>query len=297
MRRALLPHEAMSRYADSISALEDTTSRLGLPTTTYQQFLSQLKIHVESLDLQAKSRRQANNTNSSNGNQSSSRNGNGNGGRGNGKQGGNSRGGRGHDTNRRSSSGGNHDPTDPSVYLSQGEYKALSAEQKAKRYQRKHGHPPPSTPTRRVNQSSQGRSHGEISSQGIASPMQYSDHSTIASSSTPPPTFVRQLMSSHQARPPVAQPAPQSSQPSDDFISVNGTVYRRASATHLYRVHESARHVHGALIDGGANGGLLGSDARVLETHLTATANVEGVTHDVLENLPIVQAAAKLDTL
>ena len=75
------------------------------------------------------------------------------------------------------------------------------------------------------------------------------------------------------------------------------TVYRRASATQLYRVHESARHVLGALIDGGANGCLLGSDARVLETHLTATANVEGVTHDVLENLPIVQAAAKLDTL
>ena len=62
-------------------------------------------------------------------------------------------------------------------------------------------------------------------------------------------------------------------------------------------MHESARHVHGALVDGGANGGLLGSDARVLETHLTAMANVEGVTHDVLENLPIVQAAAKLDTL
>jgi len=303
LRRALLPHEAMSRYADSISALEDTTSRLGLPTTTYQQFLSQLKIHAESLDLQAKSRRQANNTNSSNGNQPS-RNGNGNGnggrgsgGRGNGRQGGNGRGGRGNDSNRRSSSNGNHDPTDPSVYLSQDEYKALSAEQKAKRYQRKHGQLPPNTPTRRVNQSSQGRSNGETPSQSVASPMQYSDNSTIASGSTPPPTFIRQLMSSHQARPPVAQSAPQSSQPSDDFISVNGTVYRRASATHLYRVHESARHVHGALIDGGANGGLLGSDARVLETHLTATANVEGVTHDVLENLPIVQAAAKLDTL
>ena len=103
-------------------------------------------------------------------------------------------------------------------------------------------------------------------------------------------------MSSHQAHLANAHSAPPAT-PTEDFISVNGTVYCPASATHLYKVHESAHHVLGALIDGGANGGLLGSDARVLETHLTATANVEGVTHDVLENLPIVQAAAKLDTL
>ena len=297
LKRALLPHEAMSRYADSISALEDTTSRLGLPTTTYAQFLSQLKIHAESLDLQAKARRQANTTNSSSGNRSSAGRGNGgrgSGGRGNDKQGGRGRG-RGNDNKRRSSSNGHSDPTDPSIYLSTAEYHALSAEQKHQRYQRKRDNPS-TPPTRRVNQSSQGRSNEEPEQQDHAPALQYSDASTIASGSTPPPTFIRQLMSSHQARPANAH-TPPPAMPTEDFISVNGTVYRRASATQLYRVHESARHVLGALIDGGANGGLLGSDARVLETHLTATANVEGVTHDLLENLPIVQAAAKLDTL
>ena len=181
----------MSRYADSISALEDTTSRLGLPTTTYAQFLSQLKIHAESLDLQAKARRQANNTNSSSGNRSSTGRGNGgrgSGGRGNDKQGGRGRG-RGNDNKRRPSSNGHSDPTDPSIYLSTADYNALSAEQKNQRYQRKQGHPS-TPPTRRVNQYSQGRSNGEPEPPDNAPQMHYSDVSTITSRSTPPPTFI-----------------------------------------------------------------------------------------------------------
>eukprot|EP00977_Amphora_coffeiformis_P018759 scaffold6701_cov181-Amphora_coffeaeformis.AAC.1 len=44
-------------------------------------------------------------------------------------------------------------------------------------------------------------------------------------------------------------------------------------------------------------GGLLGCDSLVLEMHLTATANIKGVIMNVIENLPIVQAAAKIETL
>ena len=51
------------------------------------------------------------------------------------------------------------------------------------------------------------------------------------------------------------------------------------------------------MVDGGANGGLLSSDALVLECDLIATADVVGVTNDVLPDLPLVQAAAKIETV
>lgn len=85
--------------------------------------------------------------------------------------------------------------------------------------------------------------------------------------------------------------------PSDTF-SVNGVDYRRVNTTYVYQVHDSRVDVsHGSLIDGGANGGLLGSDARILEQHLSATADVIGLADTVLSKLPIVQAAAKVETL
>ena len=64
-----------------------------------------------------------------------------------------------------------------------------------------------------------------------------------------------------------------------DEITVNGTVYRRANVTR--RVNQNSPHLErGALIDGGANGGVLGNDARVLthednpQVQLTGIANM-----------------------
>jgi hypothetical protein len=52
----------------------------------------------------------------------------------------------------------------------------------------------------------------------------------------------------------------------------------------------------GALIDSGANGGMAGSDCRVIETHDYNTAQVVGISGNTLENLPIVTTAAVIET-
>lgn len=84
----------------------------------------------------------------------------------------------------------------------------------------------------------------------------------------------------------------------NDSITVNGVTFRRTNSTHVYRVNQAIVDPSGALVDGGANGGLLGlSDARVLETDLIATADVIGVTADILPSLSIVQGATKLETV
>ena len=71
------------------------------------------------------------------------------------------------------------------------------------------------------------------------------------------------------------------------------------NVTHVYSVQgTTAPQAHGgALVDGGANGGLIGCDALVLSIDLLNTANVIGVTDHIMPSLPIVQAAAKLDTM
>ena len=50
----------------------------------------------------------------------------------------------------------------------------------------------------------------------------------------------------------------------NDSISINGVTYtHQANVTHVYHVNEveASSSVSGALMDGGANGGLLGTDA------------------------------------
>ena len=79
-------------------------------------------------------------------------------------------------------------------------------------------------------------------------------------------------------------------------ISIGGRIYRPSTVS-LYRTNTTKTQSAGALIDGGANGGLLGSDARVLETDLVNTIDAIGVTNDAMTALPIVQAAAKILTV
>ena len=84
-----------------------------------------------------------------------------------------------------------------------------------------------------------------------------------------------------------------------DTLTINGTDCRRVNATTVHRANESRANLSddGGLVDGGANGGLISThDARILETDLIATADVVGVTSDVMSSLPIVQAASKTVT-
>lgn len=52
----------------------------------------------------------------------------------------------------------------------------------------------------------------------------------------------------------------------------------------------------GSLIDGGANGGLCGSDIEILEYTLQR-CNVVGITQNAVADLPIVQCAGKTHTM
>lgn len=114
------------------------------------------------------------------------------------------------------------------------------------------------------------------------------DTATIASAvSTPsaPGTVLCHMMFSNSPHP---------SDASTD-LRINGVSYRCANATHVYKVHDAQVSYTGALVDGGANGGLIRSDACILEVDLIATADAISVTDDVLSFLPIVQAAACIE--
>ena len=100
-----------------------------------------------------------------------------------------------------------------------------------------------------------------------------------------------------------ASPSPSASSsttaaPTNDSITINGVMYtRHVNATHVYHLHETDAGLHptGALVDGGANGSLAGTDMRILESDIHATADVLGIVN-TFESLPLIQAAAKIDT-
>ena len=51
------------------------------------------------------------------------------------------------------------------------------------------------------------------------------------------------------------------------------------------------------MIDGGANGGLLGSDVRILERVPNSYVSITGVAGNEITNLKFAQAAALVDTM
>ncbi len=104
-----------------------------------------------------------------------------------------------------------------------------------------------------------------------------------------PGAVLHHMMSTSAAHPASASanaPTPSSS----NSITINGVTYRQANHTHLFKVCETRRDVDGALMDGGANGGLLDpSEFEILEGDLINIADVIGVTSDTMSSLPIVQ--------
>ena len=178
------------------------------------------------------------------------------------------------------------DVTDPNVFLTSEQYRLLNPEQRRQRYQRK-----------QAKQASSSHQTNTIAAgAGVPPAVQVttdarSDASAITSSAAPG-SYLRNMMSK------AAQRSSSTPSQSDDSITINGVTYHRsASATMVYRVHELSAAHSDSLIDGGANGGLLGDDARVIEYDSIATADVSGITDDTMTSLPIVQAQAKIDTI
>ena len=84
-----------------------------------------------------------------------------------------------------------------------------------------------------------------------------------------------------------------------DEITVNGATYCSVNAMVWYRISQQANDnkSRGALIDGGANGGLLGEDVQILKHVLNGYVNITGVASNALTNLKLAQAAALVHTI
>ena len=106
---------------------------------------------------------------------------------------------------------------------------------------------------------------------------------------TNPDTMIRNMMSSASA-----WSANASHGARQDEITVNGTTYHSVNATVRCHISQQGNDNKscGVLIDGGANGGLLGDDVRVLEHVPNRFVNITGVAGNELTNLKLAQAAA-----
>ena len=84
-----------------------------------------------------------------------------------------------------------------------------------------------------------------------------------------------------------------------DEVTINGTTYRSVNNTARYRISQqgSDNKARGSLIDGGANGGLLGSDVCILEHVPNSYVSITGVAGNEITNLKLAQAAALVDMM
>jgi hypothetical protein len=109
----------------------------------------------------------------------------------------------------------------------------------------------------------------------------------------------RALPSSHPAevRSVLAQAIKKTSsqvQVKDDEISVNGHTYVRIAKVHdiRYDVSQASCRKQGLLVDRGANGGIAGSDARVIARHPHRTVDIRGIDNHEITSIPVVSAGA-----
>jgi hypothetical protein len=99
---------------------------------------------------------------------------------------------------------------------------------------------------------------------------------------------IHQLLSNNTSR-------DSSSVPS--YVVVDGRTYTLSYCAHActYSLHQQLQSPSGSLIDGGANGGLSGSDVVVLSVTLL-TANVTGIADNSLTQIPICTVAGLIQT-
>jgi len=87
-------------------------------------------------------------------------------------------------------------------------------------------------------------------------------------------------------------------------VQVDPKSFRRTTSIHVhntkkvYRVsaHAAQRGNRGALVDRGANGGIIGNDAHVLYTHPGQEVDVTGIDNHQIDSLKVVDASAKIFT-
>ena len=107
-----------------------------------------------------------------------------------------------------------------------------------------------------------------------------------------PNTLLRQLMSNASAR----FTAPTTSSHANDTVTTTFNVghyqIRRMNYAYHYTQHALHSEYQGALVDSGANGGMAGSDTRILATVPHAFVDITGVGGKVLQRLPIIQGAS-----
>jgi hypothetical protein len=88
--------------------------------------------------------------------------------------------------------------------------------------------------------------------------------------------------------------APSTVQVQDDTVSFNGHSYVRVAKVHdiRYDVSQASRRKQGSLIDRGANGGIAGSDTRVIARHPHRTVDIRGIDNHEITSIPVVSAGA-----
>ena len=297
LKTALSTHRDMTAFVNNHDSSRATLkaafahSSQSIPAETYQSFMDALRNHATILDMNHSNRRRANTTDRRNapgrGRNASSGRQPARGGRG-------GRGGRGQGRSQGRSYTPGSDVTDPGIRLPDSVYRTLTQDQRRRRWERQQAARGATVAVHSATSAPAAAPASSVSVPGaVALPDDASAAPSVVTAATQPPpgSVLRHMMSSASAR-------TTATAASTDSITINGVTYRRANLTHRYRVNDThAAPVHGSLIDGGANGGLVGSDARILETDLIATADVIGVTDDVLPSLPIVQAAARVDTV
>ena len=164
------------------------------------------------------------------------------------------------------------------------QYNALTPEQKRAIYERRHGAQPQGPPST-VHVNAQGVENNSIltlptSNLSVATPAQ----------STAPGTMLRSMLSNSSVQHSVA------SNDNPNVISINGTRFQQINKL-TYRIRNFDVNIlrFGSLIDGGANGGMSGSDVRLMET-TSFNADVTGLGDHTLSSLPICTVAAVVDT-
>ena len=191
------------------------------------------------------------------------------------------------------------DVTDPSIWLTPEQYSQLSPEQRRARYERLQASRA-TTPAQTCNVTPVPgivqANATTVDSQSVLS----TPSAAPTAPATQPGTVLHSMMSNANSCASLSPSASSSTSaaPTNDSITINGVMYtRHVNATHVYHLHETDAQLHptGALVDGGANGGLAGADMRILESDIHATADVHGIAN-TFESLPLVQAAAKIDT-
>ena len=65
---------------------------------------------------------------------------------------------------------------------------------------------------------------------------------------------------------------------------------------HRVSAHAAQRGNRGALVDRGANGGIIGNDAHALYTHTGQEVDVTGIDNHQIDSLKVFDASAKIFT-